>query len=185
MLGLRADEGDLVLVENFGEARVFGQEAIARMDGVGAGDLAGGHDCGDVEIGSRAGGGPMQTLSSASLTCIASLSAVEWTATVAMPSSFAARMTRSAISPRLAIRILSNIETRSGTPVQCPSLDNHERLAVFDRRPVLDRMLTTFPALGATMSLKVFIASTSRSLSPAFTVAPISTKGLDSGFGLR
>src|SRR5438270_346560 len=58
---------------------------------------------------SRAGGGPMQTLSSASRTCMASASAVECTATVAIPSSLQARSTRSAISPRLAIRILSNI----------------------------------------------------------------------------
>src|SRR5687767_14207642 len=55
----------------------------------------------------------MQTLSSASLTCMASASAVECTATVAMPSSFAARKIRSAISPRLAMRILSNIGSRS------------------------------------------------------------------------
>src|SRR5436309_116989 len=51
----------------------------------------------------------MQTLSSASRTCMASASAVECTATVAIPSSLQARSTRSAISPRLAIRILSNI----------------------------------------------------------------------------
>ncbi len=51
----------------------------------------------------------MQTLSSASRTCIASASASECTATVAMPISLHARMTRSAISPRLAIRIFSNI----------------------------------------------------------------------------
>ena len=58
----------------------------------------------------------MHTLSSASLTCIASRSAVEYTATVAIPSSFAARKTRSAISPRLAIRILSNIGVSSPVP---------------------------------------------------------------------
>src|SRR5215213_9944931 len=51
----------------------------------------------------------MHTLSSARRTCIALASAVECTATVAMPSSLQARSTRSAISPRLAIRILSNI----------------------------------------------------------------------------
>ena len=55
------------------------------------------------------GGGPMQTLSSASRTCMASASAVECTATEGMPSSLQARRTRSAISPRLAMRILSNI----------------------------------------------------------------------------
>src|SRR5207253_3265006 len=51
----------------------------------------------------------MHTLSSASRTCMASASAVECTATVAMPSSLHARSTRSAISPRLAMRILSNM----------------------------------------------------------------------------
>src|SRR5690349_20181221 len=70
----------------------------------------------------------MQTLSSASRTCMASASAVECTATVAMPSSLAARRMRSAISPRLAMRILSNIRL----------LDHQKRLAVFDRRAVFD-----------------------------------------------
>src|SRR6185295_16651407 len=59
---------------------------------------------------SRLGGGPMQTSSSANLTCSASTSAVECTATVLIPSSLQARMTRRAISPRLAIRILRNME---------------------------------------------------------------------------
>src|SRR5579872_3716440 len=72
----------------------------------------------------------MQTLSSASRTCMASASAVEWTATVGMPSSLHARKMRSAISPRLAIRILSNI-----------SLDDHQRLAVLDRLAILDQDL--------------------------------------------
>src|SRR5215203_5493645 len=72
----------------------------------------------------------MQTLSSASRTCMASASAVECTATVAMPSSLQARSTRKAISPRLAIRILSNM-----------SLDDHQRFAEFDRAAVLDQDL--------------------------------------------
>ncbi len=49
-LGLRADEMDVVLVEDFGEARVLGQKAVARMHGVGAGDLAGGEQRRDVEV---------------------------------------------------------------------------------------------------------------------------------------
>ena len=55
------------------------------------------------------GGGPMQTLSAARRTYMAAASAVECTATVAMPSSLQARRMRRAISPRLAIRILSNM----------------------------------------------------------------------------
>ena len=50
----------------------------------------------------------MQTLSSASDTCRASRSASENTATVEMPISLQARMTRTAISPRLAINSLGN-----------------------------------------------------------------------------
>ena len=49
--------------------------------------------------------------------------------------------------------------------------------------PSSTRMAVTTPAFGATMSLKVFIASISSSLSPAVTRAPISTKGLASGLG--
>src|SRR5580658_5649444 len=100
----------------------------------------------------------MQTLSSASRTCMASASAVECTATVGMPSSLHARRTRSAISPRLAIRILSNISTlEANSEWQIASrgrgpsfgirhslfasLDDHQRLAVFDRLTVLDQNL--------------------------------------------
>src|SRR5262245_66001334 len=62
---------------------------------------------------------------------MASASAVECTATVAMPSSLHARSTRSAISPRLAIRIFSNMA----------SFDDHQRLAELDRLAVLDQDL--------------------------------------------
>src|SRR3954464_3524475 len=77
----------------------------------------------------------MQTLSSASRTCMASASAVECTATVGMPSSWQARSTRSAISPRLAMRILSNI----GRGYPRISLNDDERFAELDRLAVLDQ----------------------------------------------
>jgi hypothetical protein len=51
----------------------------------------------------------MHTDSSASFTYFASVSASECTTTVRMPISRHARWMRSAISPRLAIRIFSNI----------------------------------------------------------------------------
>src|SRR5579871_1540563 len=50
---------------------------------------------------------PMRTASSAATTCAAFRSASEYTATVRIPMARAVRMTRSAISPRLAIRILA------------------------------------------------------------------------------
>src|SRR3990172_13128920 len=63
----------------------------------------------------------MHTDSSASFTYFASRSASEWTTTVRIPSSRHARWIRSAISPRLAIRIFSNIihtvsQNSKGTP---------------------------------------------------------------------
>ena len=64
---------------------------------------------GTFRYDSFAAGLPIQIVSSASLTCFRSRSAVECTATVLIPSSLHARRMRSAISPRLAMTILSNI----------------------------------------------------------------------------
>src|SRR5690606_32553469 len=79
----------------------------------------------------------MQTDSSAMRTCMASASAVECTATERMPISRQARITRSAISPRFATRIFSNI---------APSLDDEKRRAVFDGAAILDEDAPDGPA---------------------------------------
>src|ERR1700743_212211 len=79
----------------------------------------------------------MQTLSSARRTCIASASAVEWIATVAIPISLHARLMRSAISPRVAMRIFSNI-----------SIDDAEGLPELDRGGVGDADLRHHAAPG-------------------------------------
>jgi len=50
MRRLGADEMQAVIGEDFGEAGVLGQKAVAGVHGVGAGDLAGGEQIGDVEI---------------------------------------------------------------------------------------------------------------------------------------
>src|SRR5438094_5386630 len=75
----------------------------------------------------------MHTVSSASRTFIACESAVECTATVLIPSSWQARLMRSAISPRLAISTFSNMADRG-----CRSLDQHQGRAVFDRLGIID-----------------------------------------------
>src|ERR1700760_1957883 len=74
----------------------------------------------------------MHTVSSASRTCMASASAVEWTATVLIPISWHARWIRSAISPRLAISsfLISGMGGRL--------LDDDERLVELDRLAALD-----------------------------------------------
>src|SRR5579872_1937724 len=100
----------------------------------------------------------MHTLSSARRTCMASASAVEWTATLAMPSSLHARRMRNAISPRLAMRILSNMrfhrrmansEWRMATEHfyslfatrYSPLFNNDQRFAEFHRLAILDENL--------------------------------------------
>src|SRR3546814_11368447 len=73
----------------------------------------------------------MHTTSSARRTCIASVSAVEWTATVLMPISWHARWMRSAISTRLAIRSFS-------MAMRCGSADGEQRLVELERLAVFD-----------------------------------------------
>ena len=51
VLGARADEDDVVGGEDLGEAGVLRQEAVAGVDGLGAGDFAGGEQLRDVEVG--------------------------------------------------------------------------------------------------------------------------------------
>src|SRR5512142_1484160 len=75
----------------------------------------------------------MQMASSAKRTWSDSASAVEWIATVAMPSSLQARMTRRAISPRFATRTFLNMTL--------PGDDPEQRLAELHRRGVGDHDL--------------------------------------------
>src|SRR6516164_11243572 len=92
----------------------------------------------------------MHTLSSARRTCMASSSAVECTATEGMPSSLQARSTRSAISPRFAIRILSNIAacTLAGAELRV-LFNDHQRLAELYRLAVIDQDLDYGPCTRA------------------------------------
>src|SRR5262245_136969 len=81
----------------------------------------------------------MQTLSSANFTCSESASASECTATVSMSSSLQARMMRSAISPRLAMRIFLNIggqSSRSPDPASVWGARLQARLARTRPQPV-------------------------------------------------
>src|SRR6185436_14910003 len=81
----------------------------------------------------------MHTASSANRTWSPVASAVECTATVGIPSSRQARMTRRAISPRLAMRIFLNIA--SGR------FDAEQRLPELHRLPVLHQDLGDLPGL--------------------------------------
>src|SRR5262245_47903629 len=83
----------------------------------------------------------MQTDSSASFTCMLCRSASEWTATVFKPISRQARMMRTAISPRLAIKTFLNMGGFFGV-----RLNFKERLTVFDRMAVGHQSLNNLAA---------------------------------------
>src|ERR1700677_2437803 len=89
----------------------------------------------------------MHTDSSASDTYLASRSASECTTTVRIPNSRQARCTRSAISPRFAMRTFSNISVAGGYDgffrtwkrrVDRALLDDEQRFAVLDGLAVFD-----------------------------------------------
>src|SRR5712664_4579824 len=76
----------------------------------------------------------MRRASSASLTWLALRSASEYTATVRTPSRRAVRITRHAISPRLAIRILPNTSVFSPPPGRLALLEERgDALLAFGR----------------------------------------------------
>src|SRR6266481_2901256 len=77
----------------------------------------------------------MHTASSANRTCKELRSASEYTATVEIPSSLHAQITRSAISPRLATRIFWNISVGAVSFLAAWTYAE-ERLAVFNRLSV-------------------------------------------------
>ncbi len=166
MLGLGADELHAVIAEDFGKAGVLRQKPVAGMHRIGAGDLASREDGGDIEIAVLAPrGGPMHTLSSAKRTCMASASAVECTATVGMPSSLQARSTRRAISPRLAMRIFSNIASARPKRRHSMIISGSPNSTGW---PSSNRICITVPARGAGIWFMVFIASMISSVSPLF-----------------
>src|SRR5258705_11435784 len=91
----------------------------------------------------------MRRASSASATCRASRSASEYTATVRMPMSRAAVMTRHAISPRLAMRILRN------TLLPLPRRLYAHRFEILDpgRFPLFEERRDAFLAFGGNTDL--------------------------------
>jgi hypothetical protein len=102
-LRARADPDQPGVDDGLGEIGVLREEAVAGMDRVRAGLGRGVEDLAEVP--------PRAKASSASRTCGASASGSAYTATLARPASLAARITRTAISPRLATRTLEMVGT--------------------------------------------------------------------------
>src|SRR2546426_4624840 len=89
----------------------------------------------------------MCTASSAMRTTIDSASADEYTATVLIPSSLQARVTRTAISPRLAIRTFSNTLRSPDTESGVYRLEVHQHLVKLNPLSVADQNLGDAPTV--------------------------------------
>ncbi len=174
MFGLGADEADVVVGENFGEFGVFRQEAIAGMDGVGAGDLAGGEQGRNVEIG---------------VARRRRADAHQFVGQLHMHGfGVGGRMDGDGGDSQL----LRRAQDAEGDFAAIGDKDFFEHQEITSRGwsystgwASSTRMAVTVPVLCATMSLKVFIASISNTFWPVETCAPISMKGLASGLGRR
>ena len=181
VLGLGADEGDVVRGQDLGKARVLGQEAVAGMDRVGAGDLAGRNQGRDVEIAVAGGRRP------------------DAHALVGEPHMHGVGVGGRVDGDGRDAELLRGAQDaqRDLAPVRDEDLVEHLIGAPADHSitrsgspystgvPSSTKIAVTTPARGAVMSLKVFIASISRSLSPASTREPISMKFFASGEALR
>ena len=91
-----------------GEVGVLGEEAVAGVDGIGTGLFDRVENGVGVDVGLCGGLATKRVGLVGEPDVQASRSSSLYTATEVMPSSRQARMTRTAISPRLAIRTLEN-----------------------------------------------------------------------------
>src|SRR5215469_16822048 len=161
MLRLGADEGQAMFLDDVGELGVLGQEAVTGMDGFGAGDLAGGDDGGNIEIGLRRR---------------------RWAHTHAF--------IRQLDVHRLAVgggmnrhggdaHLLAGADDAKRDFAAVGDEDFFEHQVMTQRVwpnstgvPSVTLISVTVPARGAVMAFMVFIASTMNSVSPSFTVLP-------------
>ncbi len=128
----------------------------------------------------------MHTASSAKRTCRPLASASEYTATVLSPSSLHAQITRSAISPRLAIRTFLNIGGGvAGALAGSGGPDVKSGSPYWTGCPFSGWTLTTSPAISASISFISFMASMMQSTCPTLTRSPTLTKGGEFGSGDR
>ncbi len=176
MFGLGTNEADVMIGQNFGEFGVFRKKAIAGVDGVGAGDLAGGEQRGNIEIGL-----PRRRRADAHRF-------------VGQLDVHGFGVDGRVDGDRGDSQLLRGAQDSQGDFAAIGDQDflEHRAQTITNKGwpystgwPSSTRMAVTAPDLCATMSLKVFIASISSTFWPLETCAPISTKGLASGLGRR
>ena len=136
-LRVRPDEDEVVLRARLDEGRILGQEAVPRMDRLAARRLRGGDDRGNVEVAlrRRRRSDTDGAVGQADVQRVLVGRRVDGDGLD--PELVRARITRTAISPRLATRTRVNMEIRRGWPA-VDRLELEQQLPVLDRLGVLD-----------------------------------------------
>ena len=179
MLRRRTDEGETVCLDSFGEARILRQEAVARMDGVGAGDRRGGEDGGNVEV------------------ALAGRRRADAHRFVGQPDmhrvAVGGRMDGDGLDAHLAAGAVDT--ERDLAAVGDEDLVEHRHRGPYSTiisgspnstgRAFSIRTCMTVPALGALIGLNVFMASMISRVWPAVTLSPTDTKFGLPGSGAR
>ena len=165
MIGRGTDEGQSVFLDDVSEFGVFRQEAIAGMDGLCAGDLAGGDDGGNVEIG--LGGGRR----------------ADTDALISQAHMHGVGIRRGVDRHGGDAHLLAGADDAKGDFAAIGDEDFLEHQTMTARVwpnstgvPSPTLISLTVPPLGAVMAFMVFIASMMNSVSPSFTVLPTATK---------
>ena len=189
VLGLGPDELDAVLGQDFGKAGVLRQKPVARMNGVGAGDLAGGEQRRNVEVAVLRG------------------RRADADAFVGEPHVHGVGIRGRVHRDRRNAKLLAGAQhpQRDLAAVGDQDFVEHDRLRVaitFCATPLHHSITTsgspnstgwassirtcvTVPERGAGIWFMVFIASMISSVSPTTTLLPTSTNGIAPGSGPR
>jgi hypothetical protein len=166
MFRLGANERQAMFLDDVGELGVFRQKTIAGMDGFGAGDLAGGDNSGDVEIGLGRGG------------------RADADAFIGQLDVHCLIVGGGMDRHRGDAHLLAGADDAKRDFAAIGDEDFIEHQAMTQRVwpystgvPSVTWISFTVPPLGAAMAFMVFIASTMNSVSPSLTVLPTLMKG--------
>ena len=179
MFGAGADEDNPVCRQDFGEAGVLRQEAVTRMNGFGAGNLAGGEELGDVEVGIARGRG------------------ADAHALVGQPYVHGVGIGGGMNRHGGDAKFLAGAQHSQCNLAAVGDEDLSEQMGCRGHSMIINgspystgwasstRISLTVPARGAGIWFMVFMASMTITVWPAVTCSPTSTKGRAPGSGAR
>ena len=176
MFGLGPDEGDPVLFDDVGEARVFAEEPVARVDRVGTRDFGGGDDRGDIQIAVRSG----RRSDADRLVGEAHVHRI----------GVSGRVHRDSLDPHFMRRAVDAQRDLATVGDQQFFDRGHQSITTRGWSystgwPLSTRTAEILPALVAAIGFITFIASMMSKVCPSFTVSPTLMNGFAPGSGKR